>query len=86
MCDEKAIVINIIEDLCNKKVEDTSQTLIEDLAFDSLRMVMLLIMLEDSFEIELDESDMNPFLLKTVDDVVVLINKYVSTMGEQIDG
>ena len=86
MCDEKAIVINIIEDLCNKKVEDTSQTLIEDLAFDSLRMVMLLIMLEDSFEIELDESDMNPFLLKTVDDVVALTNKYVSTMGEQIDG
>ena len=39
-------------------------------------MVMLLVMIEDVFEIELDESDMNPFKLRTVNDVINLVSKY----------
>ncbi len=48
----------------------------DDLMLDSLHMVMLLIALEDKFEIILDESDMNPFNMKTVQDVVDLIEKH----------
>ena len=69
-------VIGILEDLCTEKITDTSLVLISDLALDSLRMVMLLVMIEDVFEIELNESDMNPFELRTVNDVINLVAKY----------
>lgn len=48
-----------------------------DLGLDSLQMVMLLIMLEENFQITLDESDMNPFDLINVWRVVDLVEKYV---------
>ncbi len=70
-------VIELIEDLCMITIEDNTKTLTDDLALDSLRMVMLLILLEEEFGIELDESDMNPFVLNTVQDVIDLISKYV---------
>ena len=34
-------------------------------------------MIEDEFQIVLDESDMNPFDLVTVEDVVKLVTKYM---------
>ena len=71
-------VLSIIEELCMTTVKNDDQTLLGDLAFDSLRMVLLLIALEDSFGIELEESDMNPFALNTVCDVICLVEKYVS--------
>ena len=71
-------VYEIMEDLCLTSVQDEHQTLLGDLALDSLRMVMLLVMLEDTFEIDLDESDMNPFALITVYDVIALVKKYVT--------
>ena len=76
-------VFDLIEELCLVSVRDTKMKLIEDLAMDSLRMVMLLVSLEDVFEIELDESDMNPFALITVGDVVALAMKYVSSTGKE---
>ena len=48
-----------------------------DLALDSLQMVTLLILLEEEFGIILDESDMNPFDLIHVRDVVNLVEKYI---------
>ena len=47
-----------------------------DLTLDSIQMVTLLIMIEDCFLIVLDETDMNPFELNTVYDVVKLVRKY----------
>ena len=47
-----------------------------DLGLDSLQMVTLLMMLEDNFQITLDESDMNPFDLVNVWQVVDLVEKY----------
>ena len=48
----------------------------EELALDSLAMVTMLIEIEDVFEIQLDESDMNPFDLTTVQDVIDMVGKY----------
>lgn len=48
-----------------------------DLGLDSLQMVTLLILLEENFQIVLDESDMNPFDLINVWHVVDLVEKYV---------
>lgn len=78
-------VIEVVEELCLTPVRGTDQALLKDLALDSLRMVMLLVNIEDTFEIELDESDMNPFMLITVGDVVNLVMKYVVLQKEARD-
>ena len=75
-------VVEVLEELCLAEITELSQTLLGDLAMDSLRMVMLLVSLEDTFGIELDESDMNPFALVTVADVVKLVSKYVPETEE----
>ena len=72
----KLQVIEILEDISSEKITDTSIQLLGNLSLDSLSMVMLLVMIEETFEIELDESDMNPFALITVQDVIELIAKY----------
>ena len=71
-------VVGVLEDLVLIPVEGLDKQLIADLAMDSLRLVLLLVNLEETFHIELDESDMDPFQLITVRDVVNLVNKYVS--------
>ena len=81
----KRQVFEIVEELCLMPVQDANLTLTVALALDSLRMVMLLVTLEDTFEIELDESDMNPFSLITVQNVIDLVMKYVSPTKEATD-
>ena len=78
-------VLEVLEDLCMTTVEDTSKKLIGDLAMDSLRMVMLLVTLEEVFSIELDESDLNPFLLITVQDVIDLASKYTQSEEDSVN-
>jgi acyl carrier protein len=78
-------VLEVLEDLCMTTVEDASKKLIGDLAMDSLRMVMLLVTLEEVFSIELDESDLNPFLLITVQDVIDLASKYTQSEEESVN-
>lgn len=56
-----------------------------DLGFDSIQMVTLLIMLEETFQIILDESDMNPFDLNNVQNVVNLVDKYLSGKNNEND-
>ena len=55
----------------------------EELALDSLSMVTLLIELENAFCIELDEADMNPYDLKTVQDVIELAERYCGGRHEE---
>lgn len=69
-------VTEILSELSMKDSITEESTLQAELALDSLLMVTLLIELEERFEIELDESDMNPFDLVTVRDVIHLIEKY----------
>ncbi len=69
-------VKKIIKNLCGAEKVHVKETLIGDLAMDSLSMVTLLVELEDSFKITFTESDMNPFDLTTVADVIALVQKY----------
>lgn len=48
----------------------------EDLGLDSLNMVELMVELEDKFNIEIDESDLNPSALQTVSQIYALVEKY----------
>lgn len=78
-------ILEIIEDICTEKITDTAAKLLDDLSMDSLRLVMLLVMIEDTFEIELDEADMNPFALVTVQDVIDLVSKYKPESEELVN-
>lgn len=70
-------VREILRELSNEKVIENSSWLQRDLALDSLSMVVLLIEIENVFGIELDESDMNPFDLNTVGNVIDMVKKYI---------
>ena len=76
-------VLTILTELCGIEGISTEQELAKDLALDSLQMVTLLIMIEDNFNITLDEADMNPFDLITVEQVIKLVEKYVGGDGNE---
>ena len=67
----------ILYDLSGVETICLEHELQSDLGLDSLQMVTLLIMIEENFQIFLDESDMNPFDLIDVRHVVTLIEKYL---------
>ena len=70
-------VTAILSELSGIEAIHIEQKLQEDLGFDSLQLVMLLMMLEEKFGIRFHESDMNPFDLITVYHVIILIEKYI---------
>ena len=69
-------VIKILTELSGNEKIRPEDALQQDIGLDSLGMVALLIKLEGELSIELKESDMNPFDLITVADVVALAEKY----------
>lgn len=69
-------VIRILSGLSGTEDIRPEQELQKDLGLDSLQMVTLLVMLEDEFRILFDESDMNPFDLTIVSQVIALVKKY----------
>ncbi len=76
-------VSDILSELSGAEAVALKNRLRDDLTLDSLHMVMLLLELEDKFDIVLDESDMNPFNLVTVEDVVSLVRKYCGDGNEE---
>ena len=69
-------VKDILFELSGEEATNNSLTLQGDFALDSLLMVTLLVRIEEEFSVELDETDMNPYDLITVQDVVCMVEKY----------
>ena len=69
-------VFDLLERVTGKKGIVETDSLKETLGLDSLGMVMLLLEVEEEFNIQLKESDMNPFSLQTVADLRNLVEKY----------
>lgn len=55
---------------------ESAMTLQGDLGLDSLSMIMMLVEIEDVFKIQLNESDLNPYDLNTIQNVIDMISKY----------
>lgn len=72
----KEKVLSILTELSGSDEISENSSLLTDIHLDSLGMVTLLVELEDTFGITLDESDMNPFDLITAADVILLVEKY----------
>lgn len=69
-------VKSILTELSGEGEISNTSTLQSDLVLDSLSMVSLLVEIEDVFDIRLDESDMNPFDLESVQSVIDMVRKY----------
>lgn len=69
-------VKSILWEHSGEETIDNNAALQDDLTLDSLSMVSLLLEIEEAFGIELDESDMNPFDLTTVQSVIDMVRKY----------
>jgi acyl carrier protein len=78
---EEKKIVDFLTELGAENITPTSE-LRDDLGLDSLQMVILLIALEDIFEIELEEADIDPGLLVTVEDVISLTKKYTQPSEE----
>ena len=70
-------ISEILSELTGIDTIDLEDGLQEDLGLNSIQMVTLLIMIEDNFNIFLDESDMNPYDLIYVYQVVDVVEKYI---------
>ena len=79
--DEK--VKGILFELTGIEIVANDSKLQDDLGMDSLAMVMLLIEIEDVFEIELAEADMNPFDLLTAQNVIDMVARYFGDENEK---
>lgn len=77
-------IFNILKELSGVDNISPECKLQEDLALDSLCMITLLLELEDCFNIELKESDMNPYNLLTVQDIIGLVEKYCGEHYEEM--
>lgn len=75
-------VKGILCELSGEEAVENASALQGDLALDSLMMVTLLVEIEEAFAIELDETDMNPFDLSTVQSVIDMVFKYCGDENE----
>lgn len=75
-------VIELLKSMSGLENIGENDRLQVDIALDSLEMVLLLVELEDTLGVELDESDMNPFDLSTVADLVRLAERYCGGSNE----
>ena len=68
---------HILTEMCFlDSIPNGEASLRDDLGIDSLRLVELIIALEDEFSVEFDESDLDPAALQTVDDITCLVGRY----------
>ncbi|MFR1518650.1 MAG: acyl carrier protein [Clostridia bacterium] len=79
-------VVKILKNCSGCDTVSRASSLEEDLALDSLGMVMMLIALEEEFGIELDASDLDPFALHTAGDIADLAEKYLAEEQEAQHG
>jgi acyl carrier protein len=79
---EERKIIEILTELGVESITPESE-LRDGLGLDSLQMVNLLIALEEIFDIELEETDIDPASLLTVEDVISLAKKYTQANEEK---
>ena len=72
----KEKVIDMLKNLSGQPDIREEDSLANDLGIDSLGMVTLLVALEEMLSAELEETDMDPFALTTVEDVIALAERY----------
>ena len=60
------------------KEQIAESDILKDLGVDSIKMVEIIIALEENFSINFTETDLNPEKLITVKDIVLLVERYMN--------
>ena len=81
MKDVKEGVFKILSELSGVSVNEAQMKLVEDIELDSLMLVTMLIEIEEEFNIELNESDMNPYDFITAGDVIAMTERYAGDVN-----
>lgn len=79
----KEKVIGILKELSGKDEIRDEESLSNDLALDSLKMITMLVKIEEELQIELSQEDMDPFKLKNAGDVVSMASKYTDNKEKE---
>ena len=74
---QKKKLMDVLSQLSGVENIHEGDFLLTDLGLDSLALVNLMVMLEDVFSIEFLPSDLDPFALSAVEDVMLLVTKYI---------
>lgn len=74
---QKKKLMDVLSQLSGVENVHEGDFLLTDLGLDSLALVNLMVMLEEAFGIEFSPSDLDPFALAAVEDVVLLVTKYI---------
>ena len=74
-------VVEIIRDMCGAENIGRNSLLKEDLGFDSLNIIELIIALEEEFGIEFSASSLDPELIMTVGNVIGIVEECVGNAG-----
>lgn len=69
-------VISLIKDMAVVDIVNENDN-IHELGIDSLKIVELIIILEDYFQIQFDDSELDPSQLIAVQDIIQLTERYV---------
>lgn len=69
--------IEVITKFSVVKSNINSDDLLLNIGVDSLCLVELVIALEDEFNIQFDEAELEPSKLNTVEDIINLVKKYI---------
>ena len=74
---QKKKLMEVLSQLSGVENVHEGDYLLTDLGLDSLALVNLMVMLEEAFGIEFSPSDPDPFALSAVEDVMLLVAKYI---------
>lgn len=74
---QKKQLMDVLSQLSGAENVHEGDYLLTDLGLDSLALVNLMVMLEEAFGIEFSPSDLDPFALSAVEDIVLLVTKYI---------
>lgn len=77
--DIRGTIINIINELADKTNEDTiiddNTNLIHDYQFDSIKLIELIVMIEDEFKLEIEDDDLELSNISIVGNLINIVEK-----------
>jgi len=82
MNQNKTIIETISSISFTSAEEINGDDLLVSIGIDSLKMVELIVALEDTFNITFDDSELDPGVLNKVDDIVKLTQKYLDNQED----
>lgn len=81
MANEEKVIIELVEKVLNVNLlNDIEMNLINN-GMDSIKVIQLLVLIEDSFDIEFDDEDLQMKYFISVKEITTLVSKKIKQRG-----